>query len=203
MKYLAAMLVFFALFSTAEAHQNRTSGLHPMCNILWPCEVPTRQARREVMPHSKHTKLEGRRHNARAQPDLIGVAPERSEIGIVRAASGATAHVASRATGAFQCVVDRLQGQGYPVRFMGGFARSGHIRHSLHYAGLALDVNQIGRNVTHPAMPPNEISIAHSCGLVSGAQWGHADSGHFQLGGWVGPVRRYASAHRHRRYASR
>jgi hypothetical protein len=51
---------------------------------------------------------------------------------------------------------------------------------------LALDVNQVARNVTRPAMPSNEITLANSCGLISGAQWRWADSGHFQLGGWAG-----------------
>jgi len=104
-----------------------------------------------------------------------------SSPGIVRAASGAVAHVASGATAAFQCVINALEQVGYPVRFMGGWASSGHMRHSLHYQGLALDINQIGRNVTRPQMPANEVALANGCGLTSGAQWRHADSGHFQL----------------------
>lgn len=124
--------------------------------------------------------------------------------GIVRSASGAVAHVAASATGAFQCLVTALEGQGYPIRFMGGWRAHGSVRGSLHPAGLALDVNQISRNVTTPRMPGNEVALANGCGLISGAQWANGDSGHFQLGGWAGNGRtRYASRrHRHTRYAS-
>jgi hypothetical protein len=106
--------------------------------------------------------------------------------GLIRSISGATAHVATRAAHAFQCLVDRLEAAGYPIRFMGGWRAHGSVRGSLHPAGLALDVNQLARNRTRPAMPSNEIALANSCGLVSGAQWHWADSGHFQLGGWPG-----------------
>jgi hypothetical protein len=106
--------------------------------------------------------------------------------------------VAARAAVAFQCVINKLEGEGYPVKFMGGWASHGHIRHSLHYAGLALDINQIERNVTKPPMPKNEIEIARGCGLTSGASWGYADSGHFELSG----ATRVAS-YRHRHYAHR
>jgi hypothetical protein len=106
--------------------------------------------------------------------------------GIVKARSGATATVADRAVSTFQCIVDRLEGQGYPVRFLGGYRRHGSVRHSLHPMGLALDINQYARNRTRPRMPSNEIAIANGCGAVSGAQWRHADSGHEQIGGWTG-----------------
>lgn len=122
--------------------------------------------------------------------------------GIVRSASGATAHVAASATQAFQCLVDRLDAVGYPVRFMGGWRAHGSVPGSLHPAGLALDVNQLARNVTRPAMPSNEISMANDCGLISGRQWRWADSGHFQLGGWAGSPRHYASRHRRHQYTS-
>jgi len=117
--------------------------------------------------------------------------------GNVRSRSGATATVAGHAAPAFQCLVNKLEGQGYPIKFMGGWRRHGSVRHSLHPAGLALDVNQYSRNVTRPRMPANEIALANSCGLISGAQWAHGDSGHFQLGGWAGKRRHYAKRERH------
>jgi hypothetical protein len=120
--------------------------------------------------------------------------------GVVRSTSGATAHVARHATGAFQCLVSALDRQGYPIRFMGGWRAHGSVRASLHPAGLALDINQYGRNVTRPRMPGNEIALAKSCGLISGAQWANADSGHFQLGGWSGRARRHH--HRGDHYAN-
>jgi hypothetical protein len=104
----------------------------------------------------------------------------------VRASSGATASVADRAAGPFQCVVNGLEAAGYRIRFMGGWRRHGSVRGSLHPSGLAMDVNQVGRNRTIPRMPSNEIAIANGCGVISGAQWRNADSGHFQLGGWGG-----------------
>ena len=123
-------------------------------------------------------------------------------MGIVRSSSGATARVASRATRAFQCLVDRLDAAGYPIHFMGGWRARGSVHGSLHPAGLAMDVNQIARNVTRPRMPSNEIQLANDCGLTSGAQWANGDSGHFQLGGYAGSARHYASRQRHHRYAS-
>lgn len=118
---------------------------------------------------------------------------------VIQSKSGATAHVAPRAAGAFQCLVNALDRQGYPVRFMGGWRRHGSVRGSLHPAGLALDVNQLSRNVTRPRMPSNEVALANGCGLISGAQWAYGDSGHFQLGGWRG---KRGYARRHHRYAS-
>jgi hypothetical protein len=104
------------------------------------------------------------------------------------------AYVAHHATEAFQCLINKLEAQGYPVHEMGGYARGGHIRHSLHYSGRALDVNQLSRGVTKPRMPDNEIALANACGLISGAQWVNNDSGHFQLGGYAGrkPLQRLA-----------
>lgn len=123
-------------------------------------------------------------------------------VGIVRSASGAKARVAGRATGAFQCLVDALDRRGYPIHFMGGWRAHGSVRQSLHPAGLALDINQYGRNRTRPRMPRNEIALANGCGLVSGAQWANGDSGHFQLGGWSGRSHYEARRrhHRHRRH---
>lgn len=118
--------------------------------------------------------------------------------GTVRSRSGAVAHVAARAAPAFQCFINRLEAQGYPIRFMGGWRRHGSVRASLHPAGLALDINQIARNVTRPRMPRNEVALANACGLISGAQWGHADSGHVQLGGWAGHGRKGRLARHHR-----
>jgi hypothetical protein len=133
-------------------------------------------------------------------PGRAIVIAERST-GNVRALSGATAHVAASAAGSFQCIVDRLERQGYPIRFMGGWRARGSLRGSLHRAGLAIDINQTGRNRTIPRMPSNEVEIANSCGAISGAQWGHRDSGHFQIGGWTGWGQNYARRHQ-ARYAN-
>lgn len=117
--------------------------------------------------------------------------------GNVVARSGATAHVSESAAGSFQCIITALEAEGYPIKFMGGWRAHGSVRGSLHPAGLALDINQTGRGQTSPRMPANEVVLANSCGLISGAQWANNDSGHFQLGGWGGGGRhRYYRRHR-------
>lgn len=112
----------------------------------------------------------------------------------VRSRSGATAHVSAAAARPLQCVVNRLEASGYPIKFMGGYRRHGSVRGSLHPLGLALDINQVARGVTIPRMPRSEIAIARSCGVISGAVWCNNDSGHFQVGGWGG-----GACHGHRR----
>jgi hypothetical protein len=104
--------------------------------------------------------------------------------GVIRSASGATAHVAARASTAFQCFVDKLERQA--TRFASWAAGAGTAASACRCnpAALALDINQ-RRSVTPPRMPHNEIALADTCGLFRG--W--ADSGHFQLGGWGGRPR--------------
>lgn len=160
---------------------------------------------RERAKHRRHHRA----HRSAPRPMSEGLqrilrAGAGRAAGLVRSASGATAHVAAHAAAAFQCLIDRLDAQGYPIRFMGGWRAHGSVRASLHPAGLALDINQYARNRTRPRMPANEIALANACHLISGAQWGWADSGHFQLGGWAGRKRHYATRRRHHRkhYAS-
>jgi hypothetical protein len=122
--------------------------------------------------------------------------------GVVRSSSGAAAHVAPSAAPAFQCLVSALDRQGYAIHSMGGWRAHGSVRGSLHPAGLALDINQLSRNVTSPHMPSNEVALANGCGLVSGAQWANGDSGHFQVGGWGGSgkvARHHRSSRSHAR----
>jgi hypothetical protein len=129
---------------------------------------------------------------------LLLIGPAHGET--IRALSGATAQVSSSAANAFRCIVNALETQGYPIKFMGGYARGGHIRGSLHYSGNALDINQTDRGVTTPRMPSNEVSLAAGCGLVSGASWKNNDSGHFQIGNLTYAARRH---HTNRHYALR
>lgn len=145
-----------------------------------------------LAPHSTFRDRRSRRRHKQVPAGLAHVLSEGAgrAVGIVRSASGAAAHVAPRAAGAFQCLVSALDRQGYPIHFMGGYRAHGSVRHSLHPMGLALDINQYGRNRTRPRMPSDEIALANSCGLISGAQWASGDSGHFQLGGWSGRERR-------------
>jgi hypothetical protein len=118
--------------------------------------------------------------------------------GTVRSTSGASATVADSAVSSFQCLVNQLDLQRYPVKFMRGCG-TGSVHGSLHPRCLALDINQVSRGVTVPPMPANEITMATACGLVAGATWCNNDSGHFQIGGWSGC--RHKAAHKHHRRA--
>lgn len=114
--------------------------------------------------------------------------------------SGRTFSVAAHAAGAFKSFVDEFERSGFPIRFIGGWRAHGSIPHSLHPAGLAIDICQTGRNRVACQMPPNVTAMAERCGLVHGAIWRRPDAGHFELAG----SHRYASRHRgrhHRRYA--
>lgn len=207
---LAGLILLFSIGS-AEAkihHKSVQSNCIVTNNIMAPCENWF-----SIFQHPQSVKkvarvLSKKRHIAPRRSHVVRSAPDHVEHpivsagnGVVKAASGAVAYVAKSATGAFQCMVNSLERVGYPIHSLGGFAHSGHIRHSLHYVGLALDINQIGRNVTRPSMPSNEIQIANACGLISGRQWSRSpDSGHFQVGGWAGKgIVHHHSKHRHRR----
>lgn len=219
MKHLIAASLLLLGFATPADAAQRYLHAHPDCNVLWPCDGVVSSPRGLKIVKAMggfgtaakvyETREPRARHHRRAKvvdrpvptPSPAKSAEKVVEVGsgVVRATTGAVAYVAKRATVAFQCIVDKLEAAGYRITEMGGYANHGHIQHSLHYSGLALDVNQMERNVTVPKMPSDEILIANSCGLVSGAQWRNADSGHFQLGGYNGHVVRVARHHRRHR----
>lgn len=208
---ITAALILLGLAAPAEARQ-RVQRVHPDCNVLWPCDFSAMKPGFGIAlaPRHPRARIATRHHVERrtsrrdvatktAAPDPVKAVVEAGN-GVVKASTGAVAYVARHATAAFQCVVDKLEAAGYRIKEMGGFANRGHIPGSLHYRGLALDVNQVARNVTVPRMPSNEIEIASSCGLTSGAVWRYADSGHFELQS----AQHYASVRHHRhRYAHR
>lgn len=217
---MALALVCLASIATARPRHHAAvcvetgDVMHPRCGMGRPVPASSNPFAGIRSIHvTLHRERRHRRHHHRAWPSprpmpeglrqILRTGAGRA-VGLVRSASGATAYVAARASRAFQCLVNALDAQGYPIRFMGGWRAHGSVRASLHPAGLALDINQYRRNVTRPRMPGNEIALANRCGLISGAQWGWADSGHFQLGGWAGRKRHYATHRRHHRkhYAS-
>lgn len=107
--------------------------------------------------------------------------------------------VAPSARAALQCVVDHVQGAGVRIKYMRGFGR-GTVRGSRHPDGNALDINQTGRNRTSPHVPPSvSNAAADKCGVISGARWGHADNGHWNL---PGRVAGYHGKRRRAAYAS-
>lgn len=165
--------------------------------IAW---APPAEARHHHRHGYHHHRYHGHRHrHGRAR--TARTATPGPGTGIVRSVSGAVAYVAGSATGAFQCLVSSLDDAGYKIAEMGGFANGGHIRHSKHYSGTAIDINQVARDVVTRPFPAGFNQMARSCGLESGALWRNADTGHFE----IPTVRtRYASSQRHRvRYAHR
>lgn len=203
---LLATSVLAIACNAAEARHRHVVhiGYDPMCNITMPCTVPSsiavvreeqRVARGKYV--ARQLGIGGVAPNVRSFKRRVEYTVTHIGNGIIRSVSGATAHVAASATSAFQCLVSKLDNQGYRIKFMGGWRAHGSVRGSLHPAGLALDINQYSRNITRPRMPSNEITLANSCGLISGAQWANGDSGHFQLGGYAGHTHnsRYAEFH--------
>jgi hypothetical protein len=101
---------------------------------------------------------------------------------MVRARSGASACVASKAAGNFQSFVSALEATGYRIDFMGGWRRHGSCREcNMHPRGLAIDINQTGRNRVTRRLPSGVTALAEQNGLLHGAVWSNADAGHFEL----------------------
>ena len=100
----------------------------------------------------------------------------------VRASTGAIACVASRAASEFQGFVSALEATGYRIDFMGGWRAHGSCRQcNMHPRGLAIDINQTGRNRVTRHFPSGVTELAAHYGLLHGAVWDHPDTGHFEL----------------------
>jgi len=122
------------------------------------------------------------------------------QLSAVHAGSGAIACVASRAAGAFQGFVSALEATGYRIDFMGGWRAHGSCRRcDMHPRGLAIDINQTGRNRVTRRFPPGVTALAAHFGLLHGAIWSNADTGHFEL--LSASPTRYAYAQRLNAYA--
>ena len=116
------------------------------------------------------------RQSARRAPGCDG------RLSTVRASSGAIACVASSAASAMQGFVSALEATGYRIDFMGGWRAHGSCRGcDMHPRGLAIDINQTGRNRVTRRFPPGVTALAAHYGLLHGAIWEHADTGHFEL----------------------
>lgn len=156
-----------------------------------------------VQPQAREARRE-RVKRPRLIKDAVEVkysAHERSGGHSLVAKSGARASVSTAAMPHFQCLLDKLEGTGYRIDFMGGYASRGNS--SAHPTGNALDINQTARNRVTRALPYGTTQMAESCGLVHGAVWSNPDGGHFELANKVGYVYRtnhYASR-RGNRYA--
>jgi hypothetical protein len=72
MKYLVSALILLGLVSSAEArHRHPASGLHPMCNITMPCEIPA------TVAAVRETQRVARGKYVARQMGFGGVAPQR------------------------------------------------------------------------------------------------------------------------------
>lgn len=119
---------------------------------------------------------------------LIGAASEArpfdangNGVAIVLSKSGKSIKVAPNARAALQCVVDYVERAGVRIKAMRGYGL-GTVRASLHPSGRAIDINQTARDVTRPRVPRSvSNAAADHCGVVSGARWGYADNGHWNL----------------------
>ena len=52
---------------------------------------------------------------------------------------------------------------------------------NMHPRGLAIDINQTGRNRVTRRFPSGVTALAAQYGLLHGAVWNNADAGHFEL----------------------
>lgn len=99
----------------------------------------------------------------------------------VKSRSGVVIYVNASARAALQCVVDFVEAAGVKIKYMRGYG-VGTVRRSLHPSGQAIDINQFARDVTKPKVPRNiSNAAADKCGVISGARWGYADNGHWNL----------------------
>lgn len=116
-------------------------------------------------------------------------------LSLIRAVSGATACVAHRAASSFQAFVTALEATGYRIDFMGGWRAHGSCYQcNMHPRGLAIDINQTGRNRVTRRFPPGVTALAAQYGLLHGAVWHNADAGHFELMSESPTAQAYASA---------
>jgi len=99
----------------------------------------------------------------------------------VKSSRGIAVRVSPGARAALQCVVDHVEAAGARIKAMRGYG-NGTVRGSLHPSGRALDINQVRRDVTSPHIPRSVANAAaDKCGVISGARWGYADNGHWNL----------------------
>lgn len=121
---------------------------------------------------------------ARPQHHHHGQVERRDGLVVIHTRSGRAATVSTRAAGAFKGFLGWLEGNGYKIATLGCYDYRnirGTNRLSQHAFGLACDVNQVGRNLVTRGFPPGTAEAARRFGLASGAEWRHADTGHFEV----------------------
>lgn len=112
----------------------------------------------------------------------FSLAPAHARLVTVKTAAGIPITVAAQAARNFTGFVAELVAAGYRISFMGGWRRHGSCRRcNMHPRGLAIDINQTGRNRVTRALPAGVTAMAARHGLTHGAIWRHPDQGHFEL----------------------
>jgi hypothetical protein len=109
---------------------------------------------------------------------------EQNAFTTIHTASGQSATVATNAAGAFNGFLHWLEARNYRISTLGCYNYRnirGTNRLSQHAFGRACDINQAGRNVVTRPFPRGTEQAARRFGLVSGAEWQHPDTGHFEL----------------------
>lgn len=103
---------------------------------------------------------------------------------------GVEARVAWKAAWRFAGLLRDLEASGYRAHTLDGYARrmidprytGGRRIWSKHARGLALDINQEGRDVMVPKLQRSVASsLARRWGLCSGGDWRDGDLGHFEV----------------------
>lgn len=135
-------------------------------------------------PAYQASRSRGRTY-ARSAPRRATVREESRSTGNLVASNGKSAHVSATALPHFRCLVAWLEGAGYRINAMTGYAaRPGNP--SAHPSGNALDVNQTGFGRVSHAFPAGVDHAARACGLTPGSSFG--DNGHFEMPGKYGYV---------------
>jgi hypothetical protein len=123
-----SLALLLAIPSTAEARHHKHSGAH-------------RHHARSVH-HVRHARV--RKHHRRRSVRVARAVPLAGNLVTVSTAAGIPITVAANLAGRFQGFIADLVASGYKPRHIGSFARGGHVAHSRHYAGAALDIDQTG-----------------------------------------------------------
>lgn len=130
-------------------------------------------------------KVRGRAKAVRGRvvaPHRWGPSPGGGLVAI--SCGGKPARVAASAAGKFSAFCSDLAATGYRIQFVGGWRARGSCRGcNMHPRGLAIDINQTGRDRCAGGCPrgAHVNALARKHGLLHGAEWRNADAGHFEV----------------------
>lgn len=147
-----------------------------LCFFLSPAEARTHHG-----AHKHHaSRVHPVRHVSRRRSHRVArVISLAGNLVTVQTAAGLPITVAANLAGKFQGFIADLVASGYKPRYIGCFARGGHVSHSRHYAGAACDIDQTGWGKT--ARPMYHVAaLAAKYGLRDGCTFrdcGHVDDG--------------------------